>query len=565
MTKLLEKNDFFFQSEYIKSQAERILSMQDMNPASPSYGCFHLAYWRDKTSEFADARFQEAGALLGILALEQFGMEQLGFSPEKLLRHFSAALSFWESIQHSDGSFDEWYLNEHGFAATEFTLIAFGLAIHFLGAQAPEECRNRYKSVAHKAALWLSQRNDFVKYNHQMAAAAALAITADNLNDPKFRRAAKQKHDSVLKGQKEEGWFQEISGMDLGYCFVLLDYALLYLKFSGDQSGVPAMQKLMAFVDPFIQPDLTIMPEMGLCLNPYVGRLGILLLASHSDEARKRALEFNRFSNGYLGLIPYVSDDLRLCRWGYLPLVTWIYAQKWKASEFDEKRPLQTSFSYRHEANVLAARRTEYDVFFSGAGGGVVKVYFEVKPNEYFVIEDQGYLMEIGGMKYSSQGYNPSRKTKLIGETAVEIELQFGPSVFMFPGFISRLGLRVLCAIPGFPRYLRMGIDWYRQKKKTALNQSAAPVAEGKEFLNISRTLRLEDGSVVIEDHFRVLNSSILEKTTSFQSRFFVNGVSRDGADLNPKSFFSQNGWVISREFKIQNGEVVIHQNIAGS
>jgi hypothetical protein len=57
----LAMNDYEFQKDYVLAQLPGLLAMQDQNPLSPSFGCFHYAFWRDKVSEFSDARFQEAG------------------------------------------------------------------------------------------------------------------------------------------------------------------------------------------------------------------------------------------------------------------------------------------------------------------------------------------------------------------------------------------------------------------------------------------------------------------------------------------------------------------------
>src|SRR5262245_48439921 len=62
------QGDFLEQLVYVGDAAHRLLAMQDRDLRSPSHGSFHYAYWRDKTSGFADARFQEAGAALGLLA-----------------------------------------------------------------------------------------------------------------------------------------------------------------------------------------------------------------------------------------------------------------------------------------------------------------------------------------------------------------------------------------------------------------------------------------------------------------------------------------------------------------
>ena len=37
------------------SQIPRLLSLQDRNPLSPTYGSFHRRYWLDKVDDFPDA------------------------------------------------------------------------------------------------------------------------------------------------------------------------------------------------------------------------------------------------------------------------------------------------------------------------------------------------------------------------------------------------------------------------------------------------------------------------------------------------------------------------------
>src|SRR5205085_992462 len=127
--------DYREQAEFVVNSAWRLLSLQDNNELSPSYGCFHYAYWRDKTSEFADARFQEAGAALGLLSLPFFDSARAAgrlASSDALYRGFSAGLTNLAAQQYPEGCYDEWYKGERGFAATEFTTIAYGLADRFL-------------------------------------------------------------------------------------------------------------------------------------------------------------------------------------------------------------------------------------------------------------------------------------------------------------------------------------------------------------------------------------------------------------------------------------------------
>src|SRR5271168_3660231 len=113
------QGDFLHQLLHVGDNAKRLLAMQDQDPCSPSHGCFHYAYWRDKTSEFPDARFQEAGAALGLLSLPFFDSARAAgrLAPaEKLYRAFAAGLENLAKQQYPEGSYDEWYKGERGFA-----------------------------------------------------------------------------------------------------------------------------------------------------------------------------------------------------------------------------------------------------------------------------------------------------------------------------------------------------------------------------------------------------------------------------------------------------------------
>ena len=476
-----------------------MLSFQDTNQSSPSYGCFHYPYWRDKTSEYPDARFQEVGATLGLLTHPLFIQKVPDAYRSQLPRAFSAGLQFWNKQQHTDGSFDEWYKHEHGFAATEFTLIAFGLALHYLGDLIGKDDRELFGVTAHKACRLLQKRDDMVKMNHEMAGAAALAIGAKVLNNDGYMKSAAEKHQMVLDRQTQEGWFNEINGMDLGYCSVLLDYAMLYRQFSSDQSGTEAMVRLFRFLFPAIHKDLTISAETGLCQNSYVSRLGTLLLAPDCEEATTIASTFTKFSPMQEGIGPYLMDDVRLCRWSYLP-VTVLLVLGGDEESFDKKAQVkEPSTVYNREANFVTVHDDNWSMSFAPCGGGEVKIVHRHEDQIWSMI-DNGYHIFFQSQTYCSVGYDRFRDVKIVGERAWELNLAFAPASFMFPGFISRLGLRVLGMIPGFPNYLRMVIDLYRKVNKTALNQSSAPVANKNAVFTMLRKVKVESNTVVIED-----------------------------------------------------------------
>jgi hypothetical protein len=509
-------SDLNFQLKFVAENAWRLSSMQDTNPISPSYGCFHLAYWRDKVSEFPDARFQEAGATLGLLSLsnfDSFRQSEVLPSPENLYEKFRSGLIALTNQQYPCGSFDEWYKGERGYAATEFPMIAYGLAGYLMKDKIKQEDSLLLKNYLLSAGKFLSSRQDKVKSNHEAAAAAALALSFFVTKEKSFETAARNKIKETLTRQTSEGWFPEVGGMDIGYCFVLLDYVMLYILVTGDEEPVPAMRKLFDFIFPFIHPDLTVSPELGLCLNPYVGRLGTSLLSRYDEKAAVVTAEFSRQDVGNKGLIPYLGDDLRFARWSHLPVVAHLLEKEFEPMEGSEA--IEDNFSknwvFRKEAGVCAYHQGKTHLYFFPSGGGGVR-YFNGKN---LVLEDLGYFLNSSKGNFSCSGYNSKRPLEKLSN-GFKIQVKFGRSEFFYPSFLSRLILRIGCIIPKFSQILRSLIDWYRMNNKTAINQSAAPVSDAESSFLFTRKVTIEK-SIIIHDVLEgmaeesILTSSILK------------------------------------------------------
>lgn len=493
--------DFGYQLDFVINAAWRLLSLQDANLLSPSSGCFHYAYWRDKTSEFPDARFQEAGATLALLSLPTFdaARDAKGLPSSQLLyQRFQLALRQWDRQQNPDGSFDEWYKGERGFAATEFTIISFCLAGRFLGDRLLSADRALMRDIVSKAATWLASRDDRVKANHESAAAAALALAWELVGNPEFKQNAKQKISDTLSRQHSEGWFPEVGGMDLGYCSVLLDYVMIYTFVTGDQVALPAMKHLFDFMSPLIHPDGTISAEMGLCLNPYVSRLGLGLLSKYYAPAAALIARFKAKPVGVEALRPYVADDLRLCRWSHLPVAAALLIDEFDSGPADEAaftRSLPTGWTWMQAAGVCAYHSGDIHIYFSPAGGGVIRAFV----GEKLVIEDLVPFLKTAQGSYCIAGYDPRRPT-IRSDNGFQIKCRYGKVRFFFPGFLSRLILRVGCTTAVGARLLRAAIDYVRIVRRSASNQSAAPIANTDSPYCLERNLEIQGSTFTIAD-----------------------------------------------------------------
>src|SRR5215213_1989672 len=110
--------------EQALGQMPRLLSLQDRNPYSPTYGSFHRLYWLDKSLDFPDAMAQFAVQALALAWAHDWPGNPYHHQP-KIREWIAAGLDYWARIQHADGSFDEFYPYERGWVGpTGFTLYA---------------------------------------------------------------------------------------------------------------------------------------------------------------------------------------------------------------------------------------------------------------------------------------------------------------------------------------------------------------------------------------------------------------------------------------------------------
>ncbi|MBX6320910.1 MAG: hypothetical protein IRY94_03705, partial [Rhodospirillaceae bacterium] len=216
-------------------QTARALALLDEDPASPTCGCFDRAFWHYRTLvDFPGAGWQQ---LVWPLAL--FDRARPG--TPRLREAVGAGLLWWSRIQHRDGSFDEWYRNEHSYCPTAFTTAAACEALLILGAALPEAVRGAALAAAERAGAWLKRRFNPAVMNQNLAAALALWDLAALTGSARWRRAAEDRYRRVAQAQHAEGWLPEYGGADFGYATLALD-----LLAAGDARGAGDLVRDMA-------------------------------------------------------------------------------------------------------------------------------------------------------------------------------------------------------------------------------------------------------------------------------------------------------------------------------
>ncbi|MBI4665148.1 MAG: hypothetical protein HY751_01925 [Nitrospinae bacterium] len=488
------------QIAYVAGSVNRLLSQMDMEPLSPTYGCMHLAYWRDKTSDVADARRQEVMLPLAMLYRNEYpGSPWRG--GERLKNAVIAAMVFWRKSLYADGSLDEWYKGERAFAAAAFTTFAVAKTLEVMGTDLPAHVIRIAREGLASTAGWLTRRNDLFKTNHQAVGVGALAFAGKILGDDKLAAAARKKLDSIIKAQTAEGWFPEVGHMDPGYTFLTVEYVAMAMDLWNDWSNVAPFIKAYDFACEWVHPDLRLGDEYGVCHNPYVSRIAAILMAPHSGRAAFLRERFTEKSAGFDSYKNTLGDELRLSRWAFQPLLAYEYARN-PQSGFEKTPETLPLFAPSGKRGFYQSAKTgwfsgkNYTAVFAPAAGGLVRIFNSANG---YCVADYGYALRLPAGDATNITYNRNLpliegSSKMMTEAPISVVKKFMPS------FISRVGLRLACSTAIGSRLARMGIDVVRKRKGSALNQSSVNLAAGEGGMVLRRKVTLGETSITVED-----------------------------------------------------------------
>lgn len=509
----------------VLGQLPRLLTLQDRDPDSPMRGCMHPAYWRDKSSEVSDMRRQEAALAFAWIWRHPFPGNRWHGDPT-VLQASLRALGYWTRRQHRDGTFDEWYVNEHGYATTAFSSYAVSLAIEALGDAIGADLDAAVRASLRLAGDWLATHDDWFKTNHQAVGVAALGAIGRVLGEERFLAAARRNAGLIVQRMHAEGWSSEISGLDVGYTFLLAEYLGMHAVLTGEREFLPAIAHAFRFATDHLHPDLTTGAEYGICANPYFSRVAAVVLAPHEPAARAVLEWMDRPVDGPRDTSSTLKDDLRLARYAYQPLLAKLLhsgaleRRDLKGDRTDEHPPRLPFEEVAHtrwytEARLGSFARPGHATWVAACGGGVVRIALRDGDGGFDApVVDRGFAIAEGRHVLRNARYSLEVTASQEGDL-VTVEAPLVRAGFVMPPFWARLGLRIGTALPGGPKWTRWAIDQWRRRKGTALNQSAAGVSAGKAPVTLHREVTIEDEAVVIKDRL-VARSGTLDPARIF-------------------------------------------------
>lgn len=517
---LKEDNYFSIIYEHIKNKAKDIYILQNKNKHGKYYGIFDYTFWRDKKTTFPDARFQEVLSTFVILnSVEPF------HDKSKYFETIKSGLLGLEKIQNKNGSFDEWYKGENGLAATIYVGISLINILEY-GKNNEKQINDLILIILKKIFNFVKNKNDLIKINHQ-AALIYLLVKIEQLqilkiNEIIIKKIINKKIFLLFKNQREDGWFHEISGKDLGYSFLILDYLSLSYEIFPKLFNLEKIIKLYNNCISFLEANMTHDKRLSFCMNGYFSPISTLILSKYEKNAdyTLQKLISNKKLNRSI-LFDYLIDELRFLRWSHMPLIAYKkYVENLKKKEikvFDEVKKFEHISS---DKSVISKYFGNYKVLSSPYNGGFFKI-LNSKDEEVLNFNS----ISLKKMKILSSGYK-KRKVN-IKSNSITFEVFLNKVKFFEPSNLLIFTITLFSNFYILSKIVRLIADKYRKIINTSLNQSDAPFITpfGTKYKGVNRIKIINDHLYLTykfkKKVFKNFNVEISKKTNFNKIYFF--------------------------------------------
>jgi hypothetical protein len=484
------------------SQIPRILSMQDRNKYSPTFGCFDRIYWLDKSIDFPSSILQLNAHNLSLVYSCHYP-ENPFYRKDKIKNWSLAGVNYWIKIQHKDGSFDEFYPNERGWAGpTGFLLFSMLGTYSLLKDEIPQELREDLIEASYKSAKFLAKYDEIgILANHHAMALLPIYYAYKVLNDESLHRAFQEKFKYFESLQSSEGWFLEYDGADLGYLSATISFLGKIYKLSDDENLRAKILKIVKsaieFSSYFVYPNGYYGGTMGSRQTLHFYPHGYEIFSQNFPLARKIADKMlDGLAEGKL-VPPEIMPGRYL---GYRVqeyLLTYLDYHPGAIGD-DIRLPYERDGFIKHfeEAKICAVKKPAYYLTSNLAKGGVIKVF---SPDGDLIYNDCGIIGELEtGKVVTTQWINDSYNINFSDdEFVVEGEMHFAP--FKLPTPIKMMAFRSGLLLLGWNTQLSY---WM----KGAI-RSLFITRTKKSPVEFKRRIMLGEDKVIVEDKIKLKTS----------------------------------------------------------
>jgi hypothetical protein len=346
------------------AQIPKILTLQDRNAHSPTYGCFDRNFWHYRIIDFPSGMAQE---FVWPLALA-YAMPIAGnpYHLQSAIKEWvEAGIIFAARSAHGDGSCDDYFPMERAAGAAAFSLLAALESYLLLDLHNPE-----LLDFFTKRAEWLADHQESGRLtNHQALIVLCLERASRLFSSARWDKQKNRRLRRVLEWQNEEGWFQEYEGCDPGYHTLTIGLLAQLYELNPTTELKTALQKAIYFAAHFVHPD-------GSFGGEYTSRNTYNFFPHGFEMAGKwlpEALAINdRFLAGLAtGLGSCYADDHIIGHhaWSYL------LAHQYFIQERPAPQPRPTGRLHFKNAGIVIERRGDASLYLALNKGGVFKFF----------------------------------------------------------------------------------------------------------------------------------------------------------------------------------------------
>lgn len=553
------------------SQIPRLLSLQDRNEFSPTYGCFHREYWLNRTVDFPSAIAQFGVHSLALAY--SYEMPQNPYYKHPKIREWAiAGIKFWMQIQKEDGSFDEFYPNERGWAGpTGFLLYVMVDSYNLLKEEFPEKLKAPFLRAVKRSAHYLAKYDEpGVLANHHAMAVLPIYEAYSLLkqhgdDDRELLYGFHLRLDQLLSFCDDEGWALEYDGVDLGYLSATISFIAKLRKRYTDKRIEDFLKKALEFTSYFVYPNGYFGGSIGSRQTLHFYPHGYELLAREYPIAGSIAeVMLKALSEGKLVPPEIQEDRYFLYR---IPEFLLSYIDYYESEEEFPPLPYQKEENFQiywKHANIFVRKEQNFYTCVNLAKGGVIK-HFRLSDNK-LILNDCGIVLILEEKfgkdfpvttQWIDNNYNIDVKEN---ELTVEGNFHTITTKLFDPVkmIIFRLGMLAFGWHPKLAYEIKGGI-----RNLLMLRQKKVPVR----FL---RKVRFVGEKLIVEDSIKLVSSDVKVKYVKIgdevsvryvpQSRYFqlqeleVEGMVLSNAELEKLNNATE--LRIEREIDTVTGEV---------
>ncbi|MBN2458143.1 hypothetical protein JXB31_03380 [Candidatus Woesearchaeota archaeon] len=519
----------------------RLLSLLNRNEFSKTYGSFQRTFWLDKSDDFVNALPQFGTQSLALVYSYPFP-GSIYYRKEKIKRWTLAAMDYWTRIQHSDGSFDEFYPNERGWAGpTGFLLYSMAQSYRLVGDSMSSSFKDRFLETCRKAAVFLGKYDEEgILANHHAMAFMPIYHAYDLLKDKRLLNYYRDKINYFYRLVSKEGWSLEYDGADLGYLSATVSFLAKLYKLNPDKKILETAEKSVGFLKYFVYPNNYYAGSMGSRQTLHFYPHGCEYFSSKIPIASVVADRMLAgLSEGKLVPPQIQADRYFLYRIPEL-LESYIDYGKRPAA----KRPLmpyEESQFTRHfpHGRYYVRKGSDYYFIENMAKGGVIKIFDK---DNRLVFNDNGIIGQMNSSTYTSQWVDKDYKTEVRdGQVVVQGKLNTVPEKVFSPykGMLFRSVM------------LTVGANTYLSYKLKGMIRNLIIFGNKRSPVSFRRTVDFDDKNSQITVNDEICNNSKKPfKKLKIGDEFFVRYV--------PQSMYFQ-----PIELELQ-GDYVPAKNLAG-